>query len=129
MKNKTGHWTNDEGSFLFYIADEFIDAVDALQKRYKSREFFLSKLGISKERFDELHDDPSKITLKEIVVISRSLGMKPLVTLYEDLDFQNEHGPVPADVFTESWKYCGKPRNFRDMRDLKKVSPRFLYIK
>lgn len=113
MKKKNLHWTaGSPEDFKYHVAFDFMSDLENLMDAYKiSVKQLAKKSGVSAQIIQSLVDDPQDLTLIHSVKLSRALGNKVSLVLYEDGDSENQHGPVHPQVFATCWKNLKCPKD------------------
>jgi transcriptional regulator with XRE-family HTH domain len=72
-------------------------------------------LGLTRGRVTRILNDDT-ISLRHVVLLARTLGMKVGLLVYEDpKDPANVLGPVRPDVLIRCWRVLGCPRSFSEI--------------
>src|SRR5882724_473075 len=115
--NMPHHWTNSTYTdFAYRIASDFTSQIEMkLNAMELDRKGYAELIGVKPSRVSQILNDPSNLGLVSIVRYARVLGMKVAVVAYEDGDPNNNNGPVHSQLFYESWRRIGSPRDFYDL--------------
>lgn len=110
------HWTAAS-------ADDFVrritfDFIAQLEKKMESdgisQAELADALGVTESAVSRVLNDPPNLTLKTIVKYALAVGAKAALVAYDDGDYQNELGPVNAEIFSVCWERAGRPHNMWD---------------
>ncbi len=124
MNNAT-HWTErSTKDFLYSVASDFVEQI---QRRMKTLDMKPAQLAreskVSKGRISQIFKDPSNISLETMIKCARALGLKLLVSAYEDVDDpNNERGPLNGEIVNILWERAGRPFDMWDIRELPQMA-------
>lgn len=113
----TKHWTETSvEDFLYKIAADFMDQLQlAMNSKPMTRSQLAKRLGKTAGRVSQMFNSPGNLGLKQIITVSRALGLKVAIVAYDDNDPENERGPINSDIFRICWENAGQPNNFRHL--------------
>lgn len=117
------HWTNNSyADFAYRIASDFTAQIEMkLESLPMERKDYAKLVGVNPSRVSQILNDPGNLGLESMVRYARVLGMKVAVVAYEDGDSNNRCGPINAQIFFESWKKLGMPRDFFDLQSCPQI--------
>lgn len=115
--NMPTHWTNNTyADFAYRIASDFTAQIEMkLESLPLDRKDYAKLIGVNPSRVSQILNDPGNLGLTSMVRYARVLGMKVAVVAYEDGDINNQNGPINSQLFYESWKRIGMPRDLFDL--------------
>ena len=121
-KVKGGHWSENLDNFRFFIASELMLTIDErLEELNLTRRDLAKKLGVAESAVSQRFSNPNNMSLKLMIEYLRALGMKLSLIAYDDGDYDNIKGPIPADIFTNIWEILGKPEDGLDLMSIKEI--------
>ena len=117
------HWTNKSYTdFAYRIASDFTAQIEMkLEALRMERKDYAKLIGVKPSRVSQILNDPGNLGLVSMVHYARVLGMKVAIVAYEDGDLNNSTGPINSQVFYESWRRVGMPRDFYDLRSCPRI--------
>jgi len=71
------------------------------------------KLGITEGRVSQILNADTGMTLKQMVRLVRTMGLKACVLFYNDGDARDKYGPLHPSIFESCWKECGEPKSMQ----------------
>lgn len=115
MANK--HWTERSiDDFLYHVVFDFVRQIEKIIEDGGIDRVELAKaLNITEGQLSRMINNPEDLTLTKIIELSRVLGKKVSVVVYDDGDAENKDGPINAEIFAECWKHVGKPTDFFEL--------------
>ena len=125
MSTKGKHWTNKSTKdFAFSICVDFVTQIEEeMGGRGMSKKDLARLLKIPTSEVSKIINNPSKLTLHNIVEWSRALGLKVSIVSYSDGDKDNNNGPIFSGIFEDCWKVLGKPKDNFDMEEIRNRVP------
>lgn len=113
------HWTEKSTeNFLSRITFDFIAQLEQKMESIPLTQLELAnKLNVTEGRVSQILNNPSNLTLKNIIKYARALGMKIAIVAYEDGDPDNTRGLVNSEIFSICWEKQGKPADFFSLEE------------
>ena len=110
MEN-VAHWTRQStADYVYSISSTFIAQIETkMEDDDISRTEVASRLKKSSGRVSQILNNPGNLSIRVMVEVANSLGMKVGVIAYDDSDPDNTKGPIDPDVFVKSWEKLGRP--------------------
>jgi transcriptional regulator with XRE-family HTH domain len=105
------HWTqNSTADFIHSISSNFVAQIETkIEEEGISQNEIASKMNKTSGRVSQLLNNPGNLSIRVMVELARSLGMKVSIIAYDDKDPNNDQGPIDPEVFVRSWEKLDRP--------------------
>ncbi len=112
------HWTSRSVNDLVYsVASGFVAQIETkMEDEDMDRKTLADVLKVTRGRVSQVLNDPSHCSLRGFARYALAVGMKMSVLAYDDGDASNKLGLINAEVFSDCWRRCGRPRDLFELR-------------
>jgi hypothetical protein len=119
MEN-VAHFTQQSVSaFVLGISSTFVAQIETkMENDDVKRSEVAHRLDKTTGRVSQILNNPGNLSLRVMVEVAGTLGMKVSVLAYDDRDPKNENGPIDPEVFVKCWERAGRPTNLFDFEDV-----------
>lgn len=105
------HWTQySMADFIHSISSNFVAQIETkIEVEGISQNEIASRMNKTSGRVSQVLNNPGNLSIRVMVELARSLGMKVSIIAYDDKDPNNDRGPINPDVFVKSWEKLNCP--------------------
>jgi transcriptional regulator with XRE-family HTH domain len=99
--------------YLFQVSSQFVtQLLEIMESEGIGRAKLAKRLGVSKGRVSQILNHPGNLSLENIVRFTHRLDRKVAIVVYDDGDRRYKKVPILPQIFLESWKRNGRPRDY-----------------